>query len=91
VNEFKVEEKVNFNYSDFRTKVINKRKERLNELNKEKDNIWSDNVPDLEEEDLYEDQRLHCWVLLKGSKRGINKDIFIEPSTGTEFEIDKAP
>lgn len=25
---------------------------------------------------------MHCWVLLKAGKRGVEKNIFIEPSTG---------
>mmetsp|Transcript_105891 Transcript_105891/g.228219 ORF Transcript_105891/g.228219 Transcript_105891/m.228219 type:complete len:133 (-) Transcript_105891:1963-2361(-) len=89
--DFKVEDKVDFNYSEFRTKIKDVRNSDQTSLNKEQANIWSDNVPDLQEEDKFEGKRLHCWVLIKNTKRGLTKNIFIEPSTGTEFLIDESP
>lgn len=51
-----------------------------------------DNVPDLEDEDEQEGRRQHCWVLVKsGNRNDDNKDFFIEPSTGTRFNMDEAP
>jgi len=51
LNDFKVEEKIDFNYSEFRTKVIAKRKDKHSSSQRDADNIWGDNVPDLDEED----------------------------------------
>lgn len=88
MKDFKVEEKKNFNSSEFRSKILNERKRGMEEQQKINDNIWSDNVPDLEEEDPYEGKRIHCWVWIKSGKRDIKSNIFIEPSTGTVCSID---
>ena len=38
--------------------------------------------------DLYRNRRKHAWVMIKKGKRGIEKDFFIEPSTGRQYDID---
>jgi hypothetical protein len=39
-------------------------------------------------DDPYFGRRLHCWVLLKPGKRNIERNIFIEPSTGRLYYPD---
>jgi len=50
-----------------------------------------DNVPDLEDEDEFDGRRYHCWVLVKSGNRDVQEDFFIEPSTGTHFNMEDAP
>lgn len=50
-----------------------------------------DDEPDELNPDLYLGRRVHCWVLLKKGKMGITEDKFIEPSTGTIYEINRSP
>lgn len=41
--------------------------------------------------DKYRNKRKHAWILIKGSgKREIEKDFFIEPSTGRRYELDQS-
>ena len=32
-------------------------------------------------------RRKHCWVLLKKGKRGVDKSVFIESSTGRIYDL----
>lgn len=41
-----------------------------------------DNDDIVDSDDPYEGERIHCWVLLKKGKRGVQEDLFIEPTTG---------
>jgi len=51
LKDFKVEEKINYNKSEFRDSVKAKRKEKQYNNQQDADNIWGDNLPDLDEED----------------------------------------
>lgn len=35
--------------------------------------------------DFYAGKRIHCWILLKAGKRGVERNLFIEPSTGRVY------
>jgi len=45
-------------------------------------NTIDDETPEPVGHDPYVFRRKHCWVLLKAGKRGVQQNIFIEPSTG---------
>jgi hypothetical protein len=60
----------------------NKKKEREEW---EKNNLIDDDQPELERFDPWKHKRIHAWVLLKRNKR-INRDVFIEPSTGRIYD-----
>jgi hypothetical protein len=32
--------------------------------------------------DNYAGKRIHCWILLKAGKRGVERNLFIEPASG---------
>jgi len=88
---FVIEEKKDYSYSKFKDEITTKRRQEINRKKDVENNIWSDNVPDLDDEDPYYGSRIHCWVMIKSNKRGLPKDIFIEPSTGTEFSLSDNP
>ena len=51
-----------------------------------------DDEPDELVPDLFLGRRIHCWVLLKkGGKRGLQQDLFIEPSTGRIYDTKSSP
>jgi len=47
-----------------------------------------DEEPDKLFKDPYENRRKHAWVLLKKGKRNVEKNLFLEPSTGRIYDTD---
>lgn len=43
------------------------------------------------ERDPHYSSRVHSWVLVLKGKHDQPQDVFIEPTTGTIFDIDKSP
>lgn len=41
--------------------------------------------------DQYAGRRIHCWVFVKAGKRGVDRNIFIEPSTGRIYPLNESP
>jgi hypothetical protein len=50
-----------------------------------------DDEPDELAPDLYLNRRVHCWVYLRKGKRGVSRDLFIEPTTGRIYETTNSP
>ncbi|CAD8138022.1 unnamed protein product [Paramecium pentaurelia] len=50
-----------------------------------------DDEPDQMGQDYYAGRRIHCWILLKAGKRGVERNLFIEPSTGRIYQINESP
>ncbi|CAD8043995.1 unnamed protein product [Paramecium primaurelia] len=50
-----------------------------------------DDEPDQMGQDFYAGRRIHCWILLKAGKRGVERNLFIEPSTGRIYQINESP
>lgn len=50
--------------------------------------VLGDDEPDRLPPDQYQDQRVHCWVLVKKGLRGVTKNHYIEPSTGRSWVIE---
>lgn len=50
-----------------------------------------DDEPDQMGADPFGGKRLHCWVLLKAVKRGVERNLFIEPSTGRIYNVNDSP
>ncbi|CAK78642.1 unnamed protein product (macronuclear) [Paramecium tetraurelia] len=50
-----------------------------------------DDEPDQMGHDFYAGRRIHCWILLKAGKRGVERNLFIEPSTGRIYPINDSP
>jgi len=50
-----------------------------------------DDEPDYEPDDEYTRQRLHAWVLIRRGPREIEKNFFIEPTTGRKYACDNSP
>ncbi|CAD8046319.1 unnamed protein product [Paramecium sonneborni] len=50
-----------------------------------------DDEPDQMGQDFYAGKRIHCWILLKAGKRGVERNLFIEPSTGRIYQINDSP
>lgn len=51
----------------------------------------NDDEPDELGPDMYLGRRLHCWVLLMKGKRGVEENLFLEPSTGRIYPIKYNP
>lgn len=43
------------------------------------------------DEDEHENQRIHCWVLVRKHCREVAEDVFIEPSTGRVYPVSASP
>lgn len=58
-----------------------------------KENTIDDDAPDFEEYDELENnnQRLHCWVMIRQGLRQFPQTKFIEPTTGREYTQENAP
>ena len=41
--------------------------------------------------DNYAGKRIHCWILLKAGKRGVERNIFIEPASGRIYQLTESP
>ncbi|PFH34654.1 hypothetical protein BESB_066870 [Besnoitia besnoiti] len=57
----------------------------------ESERIFVDGDDSLHGEDPFEGQRVHCWVLIKKGKRGMENDVFLEPTTGRAYTCVEAP
>jgi hypothetical protein len=43
------------------------------------------------DDDALAGRRLHCWVLVRAGRRGVDSHVFVEPSTGRCFPVEDAP
>ena len=50
-----------------------------------------DDQPDYEADDEFTRQRIHAWVLIRRGPRDVEKNFFIEPTTGRKYTTDNAP
>ncbi|KAI5079565.1 hypothetical protein GOP47_0005044 [Adiantum capillus-veneris] len=41
--------------------------------------------------DIFDNKRLHCWVLVTSNKRNVPDYFFIEPSTGHRYDLQSSP
>ncbi|PHJ22985.1 coiled-coil domain-containing protein 135, partial [Cystoisospora suis] len=57
----------------------------------ENEQIFVENGDIVDTDDPYEGERIHCWVLIKKGKRGVQEDVFIEPTTGRVYSLPEAP
>nr|CEL65503.1 TPA: Coiled-coil domain-containing protein 135 [Neospora caninum Liverpool] len=57
----------------------------------ENEQIFTESDDPLCGEDPFEGRRVHCWVLVKKGKRGVENDVFLEPTTGREYALSEAP
>merc|ERR1719379_2810911 len=58
----------------------------------EEDEMKSDSDDDpSSDEDEYENQRIHCWVLVRKGSREVAEDMYIEPTTGRIYSLAKCP
>jgi hypothetical protein len=59
-------------------------------MRKREENI-DDDEPDYEPEDEFGRTRIHAWVMILAGSREMPNSIFIEPTTGREYELDNSP
>jgi len=86
---------------DFIPKKAKLKSEYLEKLQAEKeeterkakeDEMKSDSDDDpSSDEDEYENQRIHCWVLVRKGSRDVAEDMYIEPTTGRIYSLAKCP
>lgn len=50
-----------------------------------------DDEPDEMGPDPYAGRRIHCWVLIRGEQRNVERPFFIEPTTGRIYPINESP
>eukprot|EP00405_Crypthecodinium_cohnii_P015697 CAMPEP_0206460696 /NCGR_PEP_ID=MMETSP0324_2-20121206/24897_1 /ASSEMBLY_ACC=CAM_ASM_000836 /TAXON_ID=2866 /ORGANISM="Crypthecodinium cohnii, Strain Seligo" /LENGTH=839 /DNA_ID=CAMNT_0053932431 /DNA_START=71 /DNA_END=2587 /DNA_ORIENTATION=- len=43
------------------------------------------------EEDEHENRRIHCWVLVRKGCREVADDMYVEPTTGRIYEVNRCP
>jgi len=43
------------------------------------------------DEDEYENERIHCWVLVRRGSREVSEDVFVEPVTGRVYPAHDSP
>jgi hypothetical protein len=43
------------------------------------------------DEDEYENRRVHCWVLVRKGSREVAEDVYIEPTTGRLYNVNRCP
>lgn len=43
------------------------------------------------EEDEFENRRIHCWVLIRKGSREVKEDMYIEPTTGRIYGVNRCP
>ncbi|EGR28306.1 hypothetical protein IMG5_178860 [Ichthyophthirius multifiliis] len=77
-------------YSKWDKKIQDKLESQIKEKQKLLVTI-DDDEPDELLADPYEGQRIHCWVLIRPGKRGVKKNIFVEPSTGRVYDPLESP
>lgn len=69
-----------------------KRKAEEKKTQEEEERLKAVTIDDEEPEKLvkdpYEGRRKHAWVLIKKGKRGVEKNLFLEPSTGRIYDVD---
>jgi hypothetical protein len=51
----------------------------------------SEDDPSSAEDFKYENRRIHCWVLVRKGLREVDQDVYIEPTTGRLYEVDRCP
>eukprot|EP00742_Colponemidia_sp_Colp-10_P003210 GILJ01003419.1.p1 GENE.GILJ01003419.1~~GILJ01003419.1.p1 ORF type:complete len:847 (+),score=152.98 GILJ01003419.1:62-2542(+) len=76
--------------SAFQTKVQLEEKHKAENAAKQA-TVEEDDYVEFEPVDPLHGQRLHAWVLLRAGKREISEPMFVEPSTGVSYPIEKAP
>ncbi|CAD8136523.1 unnamed protein product [Paramecium octaurelia] len=70
---------------------IQKQKEEFEKEQKRIALTIDDDEPDQMGADYYAGKRIHCWILLKAGKRGVERNLFIEPATGRIYQINESP
>nr|CEL72837.1 TPA: Coiled-coil domain-containing protein 135 [Toxoplasma gondii VEG] len=77
--------------SAFLKKVEDEKNEQEAARKAESEHIFTDCDSPIHGEDPFEGRRVHCWVLIKKGKRGVQNDVFLEPTTGREYALSEAP
>lgn len=62
-------------------------KARLDEEEKKSD---SEDDPS-SDEDEFENRRIHCWVLVRKGSREVREDMYVEPTTGRIYDVNRCP
>lgn len=58
----------------------------------EEEEMKSDSEDDpSSDEDEFENRRIHCWVLVRKGSREVPEDIYIEPTTGRIYMVNRCP
>jgi hypothetical protein len=58
----------------------------------EEEELKSDSEDDpSSEEDEYENRRIHCWVLVRKGSREVQEDMYVEPTTGRTYDVNRCP
>jgi len=85
-SEFQLNKKA-FIISQYDKKKAEEKKAREEE-EKRKAITIDDEEPEKLFKDPYNGQRKHAWVLIRKGKRGVEKNLFLEPSTGRIYDVD---
>eukprot|EP00940_MAST-03C_sp_MAST-3C-sp2_P002881 g2881.t1 len=76
--------------SKFQLSLERKKRARLEEEKRLEAKMMEEIFP-VEPKDPLLGRRVHCWVLVKTSKRHRGETVFIEPTTGSLFPVSKSP
>lgn len=66
--------------------------EALDKARIQEEEMKSDSEDDpSSDEDEYENRRIHCWILVRKGPREVEKDRYIEPTTGRVYDVNRCP
>lgn len=66
--------------------------EALDKARMQEEEMKSDSEDDpSSDEDEFENRRIHCWVLVRKGSRDVEKDRYIEPTTGRVYDVNRCP
>jgi len=88
-NAFTIEKKPALK-SQFIEKQARLKKEREQDELEEAQRSDSDDNPD-SDDDEYENERIHCWVLVRKGSREVAEDVYVEPTTGRVYSTTECP
>lgn len=66
--------------------------EEVDKIRIEEEENKSDSEDDpSSDEDEYEHRRIHCWVLVRKGSREVPEDVYVEPTTGRVYKVNRCP
>jgi len=75
-------------YKEAFEKAESAEKQRMYEEDMKSD---SEDDPSSDEDFEYENNRIHCWILVRKGSREVQEDVYVEPTTGRLYDVHRCP